>query len=72
MLKMLILVALAIATAVGVALAIIAVRERQRRRLSRARREGEYADRRSKWSSYVSLNKSRRVQRITDQRQSGD
>jgi Flp pilus assembly protein TadB len=72
MLLMLMMLAVAVATAVGIALLIIGWRHRQRRRLSRARREGDYAERQSTWSTYVGMNKSRRIRKLTDQSQPGD
>lgn len=67
MLKLLFLLAIAIAACVALILLITSRRQRHRRRLSRARREGDYAERQSQWRNYLSRNQSRRMRRITDQ-----
>jgi len=72
MVKLLILAGLVIAATAAVILTIVALRDRHRRRVHRSRREGEYAQRRSLWRSYMQLHGSRRLPRITDQRGSRD
>lgn len=67
MLKLLFLLAIVIATGAAVGLLVASRRNRHRRRLSRARREGDYAERQSQWRTYLSLNQGRRTRRITDQ-----
>lgn len=65
LLKLLMLIA-AIATVLAIALLVIGMRQRQRRRVSRARREGDYAERRTTWRDYLSRN--RKPRRLTDER----
>ncbi|WP_159868163.1 hypothetical protein [Novosphingobium sp. 9U] len=65
--KLLFLLAIVVAIGTSFVVLVISRRSRHRRRLSRARREGDYAERQSQWRSYLSLNQSRRTRRITDQ-----
>lgn len=69
MLKMLFLLGLIIAVCVGLGVLLMSIRNRRRRHLSRAHRISDYAERQSQWRTYLSLNKSRSVRRITDQRE---
>jgi hypothetical protein len=46
-------------------LLVTGMRQRQRRRMSRRQREGEYAERREHWRSYLS--RARKPRRLTDE-----
>jgi hypothetical protein len=51
-------------------LLVIGMRQRQRRRMNRLQREGEYAERREHWHSYLS--RARKPRRLTDERAVSD
>ncbi|MBB4857634.1 hypothetical protein HNO88_000945 [Novosphingobium chloroacetimidivorans] len=67
MLKLIFLLAIVMATGTVLVLLVMSRRNRHRRRLSRARREGDYAERQSQWRKYLSIDQSGPERRNTDQ-----
>jgi Flp pilus assembly protein TadB len=66
MLKILFMLVAAVSAVAAVVLLVIGMRQRQRRSAARARRVGEYSERRTQWRDYIS--RDRKPRRLTDER----